>query len=627
MKRFLAIMAAALCALSLCACSIAQATPDAGAGGSAAEANATSQASQEDVLDLCRDNPLAACAIDAVTLKLAGVGEVELAELDAGTILDIVQDDGRIWQDRSQWDMFEEPYTLASDNPARFTLSLEGGPELIVRAYRAVGTPTNIFEIACPELDLEEQYALTQDEYETFAETYANVVLIAIDQAPVTVKPFEGLDADDLIEVTRMPTMYDYSGNPQYLTDEQIESLVAALNGLEIQPATVDLEPAGLSGGRYDNFELVFKDGKRIRVGQYISPLRLVEDGQMAEGSFAQAYIDGALYDCDRESANDIYWDYQEWSPTFTTKYLNARSVAEYPFERLAVGEIDCINIGFSDYESGIQRQGSIELADRAADVLRRLRVSEDNAVYVGSPSSALSLEAYAEKSRNGLLNICLANDEVVSLNIDDGSLEYGLYKYEQDPDLAADIKALYEDAVESHDALMAANGDTQALSFVEEDVITLPAQDFSGRYVTYNQKVTFELPASLAAHEDGYYEDGYTFETAPVAVSLTAYDNDGAPVSGNGVSLPKGDETPAHRLENEMAQANGTGFSDYIVGNCHVIAKWGRGAGETEIAAVFDSNVNVEVYIVGRGESGLKPESVLMLVTSTMQDAFVAQN
>lgn len=630
MRRIATLILAATLALAMAACAPALASSDVPEEGSAAasgQAASKAQASAQEGIDLNRDNPLADCSVDAVTLKLTGVGEVELAELDAEAILGIVQNDGRVWQDRSEWDMFEEPYTLTSDNPPRFTLAFDSGLELVVRAYRALGASTNILEIACPGLDLEEQYDLTEAEYDTFAETYANVAFIAIDQAPVTVRPFEGLTADELDEVTRMPTMYDYSGNPQYLTDEQIESLVAALNKLEIQPATVDLEPAGLAGGRYDNFELVFKDGERIRVGQYTSPFRLGDDGQMSEGSYAQVYIDGALYECDQESAEDIYWDYQEWGPRFTTQYLNTRNVAEFPFENLTLAEIECINIGFPDSSNGIQRQGSIELAQRALDVLRRLRVSDDNAVYVGTPASSMNYEEYMEKTRNGLLMVCLTNDEVIDLNTDDGSLGFGLYKYEQDPELAAEIIQLHADAVASYEALMASVGNTQTLSFVEEDVITLPAQDFSGRYITYNQKVTFELPAALNAHEDGYYEDGYTFETAPVAVAVAAYDNDGAPVSGEGATYAMRDDSPASRLENEMAKAKGVGFSDYDVGNCRVIAKWGRGTGETEIAAIFDSNVNVEVYIVGRGESELSPESVLMLVTSTMQDVFVAQD
>ena len=299
MKKFPSILIVIFLALCASACGIAK------AGG-------TSGNSSQGPVNLSQDNPLADVGIDKVTLKLTGVAEVELAELDAQTIIDIVQNEGRTLVDRSAWDLDSLEW-LISEFPPHFFLTLDSGEELRVSTSIDISSPTGSLVISGPNYENYEYYDLSKDEYQTFVTVYKNVALVAIDSTPVSLRPFEDLTADQLAKVTRTPTMLE-SASEQVLTEEQVDSLVQTLNKLEISPSTVDLDPPDLLGGGYENFVLWFENGERVSVGQFLEASRVDEDGNMTGEDYPAVWIDGVTYECDRDSAEVLNWKYEEWA-------------------------------------------------------------------------------------------------------------------------------------------------------------------------------------------------------------------------------------------------------------------------------------------------------------------------
>ena len=411
--------------------------------GSASVAQAASAAD----IDLARDNPLADATIESVTLRLTGVADVELAELDAKAIADIVQSDDRVLIDRSGW-FLDSLDWLISEYPPHFFITLASGEELTVSTNGSLGSPSGSLVILKPDHETYEYYELSDEEYETFVETYKNVSLVAIDSVPVTVKPFEDLTPDQLVKVTRTNDWNDYSGVEHTLSEEQIESLIQTLNKLEIQPATIDQDPPELYDGTYKDFELWFENGERIAVGEYHNaPISDGDDG-FSDETHALAWIDGATFECDQQSADELYYDYQEWSPTYKKQYLNTRNASEHPFESLTAGEIRAIKVGPNDAYSTTEYLASLDLAEEVVDVLRQLKISQTNKVE-GQPSSVERVQQDWGKEENQLI-IVLSNDELFYLRTSDGNILLNSVEYEQDDGVTQAYVQLYEDAVAS---------------------------------------------------------------------------------------------------------------------------------------------------------------------------------
>lgn len=644
MKRFVAVLMAGVLALGLGACATAKATNDVPEAGSAAEAAQAAQESELEAepeqavaieedgdaifdngfdevnygpMDLCRDNPFKDFEITSVTLRLHGVGEQELSGGYEATILGIVQNEAREWQD--QPDFPNGTYFITDYLPFSFVVTLETGEEFVVRAHTAQGTPSNILSIG------DEDYALTAEEYTAFNEVHEIVRDEIIAAAGDTEKPYADLTKDDLAHIERVRHYTEADQSEQLLTVSQAEAVIEVLNKLELEPATANFDPEPLMGGGYEYFVLWFKDGSSVSVGayQYYSEY---DDNYELIDTYPVAYIDGAVYRCNAEYAEDMYWNYEESSEEYVQQYLYGRNVAEYPFEGLTADEVIDIHVGVDSVSGGSQTDAIVPLsiADEVVEVLRQLRVSDDNRVERQGFSFVESI------NRSSQLTIGLSSTDRVSLGVADGHVVLNQADYEEDPEVIDALQDLIDLANEKAKELLDANGDTQtvkASSSNTMNIVTAPGES-QVSVKTYS----FELSQKLVKHEDGYYGQGYTFETAPIAVLVNSYDGEMVDdLYSIKFSVP--DDAISKRVKAEMEAANGEGYTDSPYASLagasielidHVDEKTGVRERLMATSGGMDGFC-VEVYIVERGDSDLTLDSVWALLYTTFNSSYEA--
>lgn len=566
MKRLTAYLTMCLLALSLAACSAAptsQDVPDAGSVVGSVQAATPKPAAEEpeaeepavpayDPIDLERDNPLDDADIASVELRLHGVGTAELTGVDEQAMLEIIQNDARVYDDSITADNLG--FAMSGFNyvsPPVVSVVLDSGEVLRVEARTSTSySPTALAINDCV-------FELSDEEYGAFAslvDTYREKVLDSVDGK---IKPCADLTAEDLVKVKREGETYLLDTEPSGdLTDEQITLVIEALNELEIEPATAEFELPILMGGGYEYFELWFKDGDHFYVGD-ASSYEYGEDGRVAN-DIPQAYIDGALYSCNPEYTTDMYWTYEETRPGYVRQYLNARNVPEYPFEELTVDEVVSIHSGLDAVKDGSQTDlvVPLTLADEVVDVLKQLRISDGNRVEAPEMSFAEAM------NRGGQLTIGLKG-EGVYLGVADGHAIVNHADYDEDPEVLDALQALIDHAAEEGEKLLASNGETQLIKASGGDVMNVSNGNGQGPKMSV-RTYSFELSKKLVEHDDGYYPEVYTFEDAPIAVEVNFYESEmQTDPETYMTTYPVPDDAIVNRLKADMEAADGEGYTE----------------------------------------------------------------
>ena len=563
-----------------------------------------------DPIDLDFDNPLADAEIASVEFRLYGVGEQELEGTDKQTVLDIAQSDARVfmsyYDEGPGYAMDENGKTSAGP---RFVATLESGEELVLEALLG-DTGIAIFYINnyCYELSVEE--------YESFAAVYDRCYEDMLEGAKGKIKPFAELTADDLIKITRV-NYYSFSYEDEYplpeqvLTEEQAETVIATLNGLEIDPATADPKLDMLFGGGYAKFELWFKDGSHYLVGA-INKTLFNDDATEILGSVSTAFIDHVLYECNEDFVNDLYWDYEETDPDYVRWYLSAREVPEYPFEELTAEEIAYAEIELEDDSLG-WTTGIVPrlMADEIVDALKGIRYTDDNKVDVDSSSPLESSEMP--------MTLHLASGEYIMLGVDGDEVVLNFEHYAQEPEVIEALESLISDVRDAYADLIDSSEPWTEVAVKGSD----GSSDYdpkTGTLTPVTEYIFFDLPSLLVEHEDGYYPKGYTLEDAPLSVRINSYDRIGGDSSS---SL-------SAALEEQMDASDGSGFYKGQASNGKegkgIIVHWGEDGQDTEIVVSGGSLTCVEVYIKGSDDFEVTPEAVYMLVVGSMNTQRIAQ-
>lgn len=388
-----------------------------------------------DPVELDCDNPLADVDIASVKLRVTGVGEQELSDADAQTVLDIIQNDDRVLLERLEdWPSVLTSGGRGSITAPIFVVTLESGEEIIVEGFKNIAR-TNLY--------LNEfRFDLTDEEYETFSAVCDEYRPQAIDAADEFVMPYADLTVDRLDKIVRL----DYDGltyEDEYveLTDEQVEMLVSTLRELEFEPATAEFGHEALYGGEgriFSYFELWFKDGRHYEVGEYSSHTLYDENDQFVD-SYPVVYIDGVIFRCNEEFDHDMYWDYQETDPDYepSDSYTNARTFPDYRFEDMDADEIEYMSVAMDEGGTLVWRDVPTSLVDEAVDVLGKLRLSAD----------ARNDERWAEmtveeRERVDQLSIRLSNNDSLRFGVDGDYVFFNFSFYEED---AEAIEALQD--------------------------------------------------------------------------------------------------------------------------------------------------------------------------------------
>lgn len=621
MKKNLVIALVAALTLSIAACSMEpsdSALPDAGSVSGSVQTSSVEPAAVEpeepeieipeyDPVELDFNNPLADVDIASVEFRLYGVDSQELEAADAQTILDIAQNDGRTF------DMYiDDGPGWTTDNGKesagpRFILLLESGEELVLTAVRQDGYKASFYINNY-------RYELTDEEYESFAALYDGCYEDMVDNTEGTLTPFADLTANDLIKITRFNYYYyDYDGEypmpEQVLTDEQVDMVLSTLNTLEIDPATAENKLDMLYGGGYGKFELWFKDGSHFVVGSH-SKTVFDDSGSQFLGSVPVAYIDGVLFECDREFVDSLYWDYEETDMDYVPWYLSARDVPEYPFEELTVDEIGQATIGLED--DGIGTSGIVprSLNDDIVDVLRQIKYSDENKMEVDDSTFMGTYES------GTTMTLYLTNGEYVYLGLEDDCAVINFGRYSQDRDVIDAIEDLFDDAVKAHKDMIESAGDTFEVAVRGADTASQydPETDTLKPFVEYSY---FELPDILVEHDDGYYPEGYSLEDAPLSVQINSYKSFIGDDNNDHASL-------YDELMDEMEAADGVGYSKSSVtrtfGSGWLIDHWDED-GSVSVAYVSGGYLSrCEVLIKGDADFEVTPEAVYLLVSDTMR-------
>lgn len=646
MKRIAALLLAAALALGCAACAPARANTDVpDVGSQSAGDGADNQASTEiepaetaaieadadeifdtgfdagyddhgyDPIDLCRDNPLGDADVASVKLRVEGVGEQELTGGDEATILGIAQNDTRAWQD--QPDFPNGTYFVTDYMPPAFIVTLASGQELVVRAHTAQGTPSNILSIDG------EDYALTADEYDAFNEVHETVRDEIIAQAGEAVRPYADLAKADLAKIERVRHYTEEDQSEQLLTNAQADLVIKDLNALEIEPATVDFDPEALMGGGYEYFVLWFKDGSSVAVGayQYYQDYDNLENSYSIDDSYPVAYIDGAVYRCNPEYANDMYWNYEEFADYYQKRYLYGREVADHPFEEMQDDEITELYVGIDDDGTWRDRLVPLDsdLVAEAGDVLRSLLITDGNKL---ERTQRYDLDWSVRRSSE--ITIGVNDNESVDLGIDGDRLVINQADYEEDADVLAALQGLIDAARESAEALLAENGETQTVTVSSYDE---SSEASSGAFS--HKSYTFELPQALVKHEDGYYPDGYTLDTAPLSVQVMAYDVESSFDRETYLTVNKiPDDAMVSRVEAEMEAAKGEGYRDSWIlipgGSFRMIVRSGSGEYDREIFLVEENLSVLELDIVQREAYDIGIDAVYSLIRETLEDEYL---
>lgn len=612
MKRLASVVMAAALALSLAGCATAfagQNAPDAGStSGSAQTAQLEPAADtveeetpfpEYDPIPLDVDNPLADVDIASLEFRLCGVGEEELSDADAQVILDIAQNDGRVFvsADEGMPGYVIDENGKDSAGP-RFYLTLESGQDLVLEAQH--NEYATLFYID------HHSYELTEDEYESFEALYEDYYADMLDSAEDTICPYADLSADDLIKITRVNYYtFNYDGEypmpEQVLTDEQAEMVIDTLRSLEIEVATANPKLDALFGGGYADFELWFKDGSHYKVGSY-HKTELDEETYEVVESYDQAYIDSILYRCNDGFNNDLYWDYQETEEGYQPWYLNAREVAEYPFENLTADEIGIASM--RDAGGWVKAVAPRALHDQIVDVLRQIRYCDENEVETDTFGGGMD-----EKT----LYVTLTSGETFYLSLDGDEAVVNFGHYTQDPEVIDAIEGLFDDIYDARDESIDKIGETTRIAMKGSDT-TQSVDPDTGELVPFTEYTYFELPSVLVEHEDGYYPEGYTLEDAPLSVQLSQHD------------LFGGSEGPDFygQMEEEADAVDGAGyFMTYLntgEGDKSLYLHWEDGKGVTEIITGAGYHTTTVVYIKGSDDYEITPEDVFALLLKTFE-------
>lgn len=448
MRRVATLFVLVALALATASCASARANADASKAGSAAgsaQAASSEHASAEpveeepelpeyDPIDLRRDNPLADAEIASIKLRVTAVGEQELSDADTKTILDIVQNDDRVYVERFSFWPSKDSGDFDNSTSPWFVVTLESGEEIEALVLQNMAR-TNLYLNDCC-------FELTDEEYAAFSALCDEYRPQVIDAADEVLTPYADLTAAKLDRVVRLD--YDemtYEDLNTELSDEQVEMLVSTLRKLEIEPATAEFGHESLYGGggqSFSYFELWFKDGTHYDVGEFSRHSIYDENDQFVE-SYAVAYIDGVIFRCNEEYDHDMYWDYQEMDPDYepSGSYTSARSFPDYRFAGMDADEIEYIGAGVSDGLILSSREVPLSLADEAVEVLGKLRLSDD-------ARNDERVDELTEEEYKGVfqLAIRLSNTDSFWLGVNDDCVFFNYHFYEEESEV---IEALQE--------------------------------------------------------------------------------------------------------------------------------------------------------------------------------------
>ena len=625
MKRLITGLMTAALALCLASCSVAQVDADVPATGSEAgsvrEAVAEEEPAAEpepeepevpeyDPVDLKRDNPLGDVEIAAVSLKLSGVGKYEITGEDAQTIKDMAQNDARIWQDSSEWTFFDAKYLTVTTYPYRIVVTLDSGEELPLYAYEVSGQSTNILVIGG------EEYDLTPEEFDAFNAIHDRAYDAHVDQLDEAINPYADLSLDDLTKITRVRHYTEEDQSEQVLTDEQADMVLESLKNLEIDPTAAIFQPELLFGGGYECFMLWFKNGDSYYVGAYQGYGIWNEDYSEQIDSFPVAMIDGVLYPCDAGFAEDMYWDYEEFADYYVKRYMYGRDVPDYPFESMSDDEITGMYVGIDVDGSWVDRLVPLDsdLTADATDLLRSLLITDDNSLEW---ERTFNLDESVRRSSE--IEISINGNESVDLGVSDGHVVINQGDYEEDADVVEALEDLIASAREAAEDLLAENGETQLVTASTDD-----SPDGTGTIKTY----AFELPTALVKHDDGYYPDGYTLDSAPLSVQVNAYAVEMTLDEETYMTITtKPDDAIVNRVEEEMEAVDGEGYYDGWIlipgGSFRLVTRGDIGDTDREICLIESNLFVLEIDIVQRDDYGIGIDAVYSLIRETLTSAY----
>lgn len=609
MKKITAILMSCVLVFCLTACSIAQATPDGVTDGSVEQPSQDSAAQASAPIDFQQDNPLRDVEIESVTVRMYGVGDKVITGDDERTIIDIVQNDAREWQDLSGYDFFEtfpeDMYMKTEEVPLHLVVTLSSGEAYVVNAYETTDSP-EFFDILTIE---GEDYKLSYDEYQDFASIVQTAREEIIADAPESVKPFADLTKDDISKITRVGQYYEMSPFDKNLTDDQVDQVISTLNSLEIEPSSVEYEPVDMVGGSYGYFVIHFDNGEYFRIGSHTAYPIYDDSGELGE-MVPVAYIDGVVYHCNKEYAQGINWDHQEMADGYVKTYTYGRQDSDYIFGNLTVEEITGISVGIDNNGTLEQRSVPLTMAEQALEVLKQIRHSDDN--ELGRPDVTFDESV----NRSSLIVITLNDQESVKLGIDDGHLVFNQWDYSEDESMIAALEGLITDAKQAAEEMLAAAGETQQVRI--DDDTELKGMYLSGdtEYVPRTTYMSFEIPALLAEHEDGYYPEGYTLEDAPICVTVTKLENG----ASDGVARKRFDDAIA---------AGKDGYSERDVQvksgiTIEIYEYQGSDRYDREILFVARTlPIELEIDVVSRSVFDVSPDAIYALVYETFVSGF----
>lgn len=616
MKRFVTLILAAALALCVTSCSLARANsdvPDEGSlVGSTQQAAGESELQEPEIpeydpIKLDCDNPLGDAEIESVILRLYAVGDLELSGADELAILDIIQNDARVFDD-----YFEDAssgVTMVGDSyvgPPTFTVKLASGEELVLKAFSGEGNADASLYIG------DYRYELSHEEYDSFEAVFEDSREQLLDSLDETIAPYAGLTASDVEKVSRL-TYTMYGTEEQELDDEQLEMLLEALNELELEPQTADFNLPILFGGSLYEFALYFKNGQHYNIGADTAYTNAGTEARLMGDSYPVVYIDNVIYRCNKDAANDIYWTFEELDPNYTPSYSFGRNLPDHRYENLTEEEI----LGMGVY---VERNGKrvlldvpIELRSEAAEVLRKLVVTDENRL----PREGLS--TLAEDTAATDVTIALDSIESITLGAHGDKVYLNFWYYEEDEDVIEALEDFIELAREKALEAVDAVGETQELTFYSDSIAFS-----SPKGENQHRSITFEIPAELVKHDDGYYADGYTFDTAPFAVVVNAYDPvlKTNPSTGNSSVQPP-DDALSRILDARMEAAGGEGYTSEetnIKGYAFTITEHEDKASGTHEWLIVSgpTQYDVEIYVIDRGGSDITYDSIMTLLRAS---------
>ena len=623
MKKITAFLMSCALVFGLAACSFVQASQNGGTDGSSersSQATTAQATADEDTaaqastpIDFQQDNPLGDAEIASVVVRMYGVGDKAITGDDEQTIKDIIQNDAREWQDLSGYDYIEtfpeDMYMKMEEVPLHLVVTLASGESYVINAYKTTDT-SGFFDILTIE---GEDYKLSYEEYQDFASIVQAAREEIVAGAPESVKPFADLTKDDISHITRVGQYYEMSPFDKDLTDDQVDQVISTLNSLEIEPASVEYEPVEMNGGSYGYFVIHFDNGEYFRVGSHTAYPVYDDSGKLTD-MVSVAYIDGVVYRCNKEYAEDINWDHQETRDGYVKMYLSGRKDSDYLFENLTVEEITGISVGIDNNGTLEQRMVPLNMAEKALEVLKQIRYADDNKLERPDLSFGESVD------RSSLIEIKLNDQEVVKLGIDDGHLVFNQWDYSEDPEMIAALEDLIAEAKQAAEEMLAAAGETQQVRVDDDTELKGMLLYGDTTYVPRTSYMAFEIPALLVEHEDGYYPEGYTLDDAPISVTVTKTANDGS----DGVALKRFDDAVA---------AGEEGYSERDVqvksGSTLEVYEY-RGSDGYDREILFVARgiaMGLEIHVVCRDSYDITPDAIYALIFETFVSGYVTMD